>query len=286
MAKQDYQDFLSKIAQYSAKPPLFEPGETLFWDDPHISRGMLEAHLNPDNDLASRRPSTIDKEVQHLVSSGTLKPGFKILDLGCGPGLYAGRLAEKGIKVTGVDISERSLNYAIAQTKEKGLDIEYPLLNFFDIDYSSEFDAVVQITGELNVFSDEMRDRLLAILYKALKPGGVLVFDITTRETRIKWGLKNSWYVSEGGFWRSGRHLVLQQGFDYPEDNVWLDRYIIIYENSIKKYHNWFHDYDLEAIRSVLQKAGFALVHAWNDLTGTPYQEGGDWIAIVAGRRQ
>jgi len=46
-------------------------------------------------------------------------------------------------------------------------------------------------------------------------------------------------------------------------------------------YNNWFHDYDLETIRQVLQKTGFELIHAWNDLTGTPYQAGGDWIALV-----
>ncbi len=285
MAETRYTDFLKSISQYSAKPPLFQPGEKLFWDDPHISKSMLEAHLNPDNDAASRRPVTIDKEVSNLISSGALKPGYKILDLGCGPGLYASRLAEKGIKVTGVDISESSLNYAIAQSKEKGLDIEYRLLNFFGIDYSCEFDAVMQITGELNVFSDEMRDRLLSMLNKALKPGGVLVFDITTRACRKKYGLKNSWYVSDDGFWRPNRHLVLTQGFDYPEDNVWLDRYIVIDDNNIKIYHNWFHDYDLETIRQVLSRAGFELINTWNDLAGTPYQEGGEWIAIVAGKR-
>ena len=60
---------------------MFEPGEPRFWDDLYISKGMLQAHLNPDNDLASRKHKTIDKEVNHLVSlpglgTDSVSPGW------------------------------------------------------------------------------------------------------------------------------------------------------------------------------------------------------------------
>jgi len=281
---ENFSNFLSTILKYSQKPPLFEPGETLFWDDPHISKGMLEAHLNHDHDAASRKHATIDNEVRHLVSSGILKPGDRVLDLGCGPGLYSSWLAENGMKVTGVDISRRSLDYANNYARENGLDIDYRLINFFDIDYSNEFDAVIQTHGELCTFPDEKRDELLAKLHRALKPGGLLIFDVTTRTQRMRDGLRNGWYVSEGGFWRPVRHLVLEQGFDYPEDDVWLDQYIVIDNENVTVYNNWFHDHTLQSIRQVLENGGFNVIHAWNDLTGSPYAEGGDWIAIV-GRR-
>ena len=247
---------------------------------------MLEAHLNPDHDAASRKPASIDREVGHLISSGTLKPWDRVLDLGCGPGLYASRLAGKGMKVTGVDISERSLNYAIAQAKEPGLDINYRCMNFFDIDFSGEFDAVLQTHGEMCTFPDEKRDELFAKIHQALKPDGLFIFDVTTREQRMRAGLKNNWYVSDGGFWRPGKHLVLEQGFDYPEHDVWLDQYIVADDDKISAYRNWFRDHTLQSIRQALQNAGFVILNAWNDLTGTPYEEGGDWIALVARRIQ
>jgi SAM-dependent methyltransferase len=281
---ENFSNILSAIQKYSKKPPLFEPGETLFWDDPHISKGMLEAHLKPDHDAASRKHATIDKEIKHLVSSGIIKRGDRVLDLGCGPGLYSSRLAENGMKVTGVDISRRSLDYANNYARENGLDIDYRLINFFDIDYSGEFDAVIQTHGELCTFPDDKVDELLAKLHRALKPGGLLIFDVTTRTQRMRDGLRNGWYVSDGGFWRSGRHLVLEQGFDYPENDVWLDQYIVIDNENITVYNNWFHDHTVQSIRQAIQNAGFKVIHAWNDLTGSPYEEGGDWIAIV-GRR-
>lgn len=277
---------LPTLLQCSVRPPLFEPGEAHFWDDPHISKGMLEAHLNPEHDAASRKAKIIDKEIKYFVSSNILKLGDRVLDLGCGPGLYASRLCENGINVTGVDISKRSIDYAIRCAEEKGLDIEYQCIDFFDIEYRSEFDAVLQIYGELCTFSDAKRDELLAKIHKALKTDGLFVFDVSTRAQRMREGLKNRWYVSDGGFWRPGRHLVLEQGFDYPEHDVWLDQYIVVDDYSnVSVYRNWFHDYNLQSITKVLEKAGFQVIYVWNDLTGTPFQEGGDWIAIVARKK-
>lgn len=102
-------DFIRHLQE---KPHPFTPGEPLFWDDPHISTQMLKAHLNPDNDLASRRPETIQKVVDWLIASLDLQAGDSVLDLGCGPGLYAARLAERGLRVTGVDYSRRSIDHA------------------------------------------------------------------------------------------------------------------------------------------------------------------------------
>jgi len=287
MTIEDFSHAFSVIFQYSAKPPLFEPGETRFWDDPHISKGMLEAHLNPDHDAASRKAETINKTIEHLVSSNILKRGDRVLDLGCGPGLYSSKLCENGMNVTGVDISRRSIDFAIQCAEAKGLDIDYQCINFLDIDYSSEFDVVMQIYGELCTFSDKKRDELLAKIYKALKTGGLFILDVSTRAQRMKDGLKNRWHVSAGGFWRPGRHLVLEQGFDYPEHDVWLDQYVVADDNgNVSVYRNWFHDYTLQSIREAIEKAGFKIVHIWDNLTGTVYEEGGDWIAIVGRKKE
>jgi SAM-dependent methyltransferase len=275
-------DFLDEILRYSTKPALFQPGEPRFWDDPHISKSMLEAHLNPSHDLASRRPETIDKEVKNLISSGILKKGDKILDLGCGPGLYASRFASYGIKVTGIDISQRSLAYARKFARENGLEIKCRLLNFFDIDYIAEFDAVVQTHGELGTFSNDKRDLLLKIIHRSLKPNGFLVFDVTQPVKNIKETPQNGWYVANGGFWRPGKHLVLEQSFDYPQNDVRVDQYIVVEHNNVAVYRTWLHDYTSTSIKPVLEKAGFKIVYIWNDLAGTPYQKGGKWLAVVA----
>ena len=284
MPETDYGDLLKILTGYAQKPALFEPGEPHFWDDAHISKGMLEAHLDPTVESASRRLETIDNEVNHLLSS-VMKPGDKVLDLGCGPGLYAGRLAANGIKVTGIDISERSLNYAIAQARRNNLDIEYRRLNFFDLDYNGEFDAAIQVFGEMGTFSNDKRDLIFSKVRTALKPGGVFVFDVTTPSLKQNPGPQNRWYLADGGFWRPGRHLTLDMRLDYPQDDVFLNQYIVIDEEKLTVYRIWNHNYTPESLRPVLEKAGFRMEKTWNDLSGTPYRAGGEWLAVAARKR-
>lgn len=273
---------IDELLRVSTKPMLFESGEPKFWDDPHISKSMLEAHINQEHDLASRKKETIEKTVQHLLESKLLKPGMKVLDLGCGPGLYAERLSRAGVKIVGIDISENSIEYARKNSLEAGLEIDYQCMNFFDMNFNNEFDAVIQVYGELSTFSNEMRGRLLSLIHRALKKDGIFIFDVSTRVLRLKYGLKNSWYISSGGFWRPGNHLVLEQGFDYPEEDVWLDQYIVIDEKEEKIYRNWFHDYSLESIKLPLSDAGFKIKYFWNDLMGSSFTVDGEWIAIGA----
>jgi cyclopropane fatty-acyl-phospholipid synthase-like methyltransferase len=166
------EDMLNLILGVADKPTLFEPGEPEFWCDPHISKSMLDAHLDPDHDSASRRPAEINQTVCHLFASGVLVPGMRVLDIGCGPGLYDIPLSRAGMHVTGIDFSERSIAYAKKQASIAGLDITYRCMDFFDMDFSEKFDAVLQIYGEFNTFADEKRDRLLGLIHLALKKSG------------------------------------------------------------------------------------------------------------------
>ena len=277
-----YQKLLDLVAASSVAPPLFEPGEPAFWNDPHISSSMLRAHLDPTNDVASRCPETIDRTVAYWFREGLLKPGMKVLDLGCGPGLYAERLCRAGAIVVGLDISERSLEYARGRAAEAQLPVEYRCMDFLTMEYVDAFDAVIQVYGELCTFSDEKRDTLLRLIHRALRKKGQLIFDVTTRALRMRAGLRSGWYVSNGGFWRPGRHLVLEQGYDYPTASVWLDQFIVIDDRSATIYRNWFHDYSLDVLSSALTASGFVTTHVWNDLTGSAFAEGGDWIAVAA----
>lgn len=66
-------EIISQLIGLQQKPDPFTSGEPLFWDDPHISAHLLEAHLNPDIDAASRNPETIDRSVKWLVENLALK---------------------------------------------------------------------------------------------------------------------------------------------------------------------------------------------------------------------
>lgn len=267
------------------KPPPFTPGEARFWDDPHISRMMLAAHLDPGTDAASRRPEVIERSVKWIADVLGLNKGDAILDLGCGPGLYSSRLAQMGFRLTGFDISPRSIDYAKEQARERGLDIEYRVQNYLTLDEEESRDAVLLIYGDFCVLSPEQRSLLLRNIHRALKQGGHLVLDVTTRVHREKYGLRNGWYAVDSGFWKPRPHLVLEQGYDYPEESIWLDQYIVADENGeVCVYRNWFQDYTRDSIVKELQQAGFVVESVWGDLAGREYTVDSEWIGVVAGK--
>ena len=70
------------------------------WTDEHTSEQMLTFHLNENIDVASRKAAFIDRSVDWIVSRFSVSNDTKIADFGCGPGLYAARLARKQAKVT------------------------------------------------------------------------------------------------------------------------------------------------------------------------------------------
>jgi SAM-dependent methyltransferase len=267
------------------QPPLYEPGNPIFWDDPHISQHLLEAHLDPDTAAASRRPEVIDATVDWLVSYLSLEPGAAWLDLGCGPGLYTSRLAQRGLNVTGIDFSQRSLAYARETAAQQGLSVTYRRENYLALEDTAQYDAVSLIYGDFCPLPPEDRATLLDRVHRALKPGGRFVFDLSTPRHHELYGLKSNWYSApKGGFWKPGPHFVLERGFPYPDD-MYLDQYVILEPGQeVTIYRFWFQDYGPERIAAELADHGFEMVAHWGDLAGTLYTAESEWLGVVAQR--
>ena len=105
------------------------------------------------------------------------------VDLACGTGSVTALLAEKGIPVIGVDLSEEML--AVAQQKAQTLS---PRPMFLHQDLSRLYlprgvDLAVCALDSLDYIT-EPADCALAIrrIYKALNPGGMFIFDVNTPE--------------------------------------------------------------------------------------------------------
>lgn len=212
--------------------------------------------------------------------------GVTLLDLGCGPGLYAARFAERGLRVTGVDFSRRSIDYAVGFAEEHDLEIAYRYQNYLNLEDVDEFDVALLIYGDLCTLSPNQRNHLLENVYRALKPDGYFVMDVSTRVHRRRHGNVNRWYVSENGFWRSGLHLVMEEGFDYPEFSIYLDQYTIIdLDGRLSIYRMWFQDYTPETITTELENRGFSVKGMWDDLVGTAVSENPEWLGVIAQKK-
>lgn len=277
---------IQQVLRLVTRPTPFEKVGPPIWTDEHVAKQLLATHLDPNTDAASRRPETIDRIVAWIVDRIQLKPGMSILDLGCGPGLYCQRLAKAGMKVTGVDFSETSVSYAKRQASAEKLLINYRLQNYLEFTEEDCFDAALLIYGDYCALSSVDRKQLLKIVWRSLTKGGRFVLDVTTRECRKKKGLKKGWYAAESGFWSEKRHIVLEQGFDYPEELIYLDQFIIIDEDDgVRVFRNWFQDFSVDSIQKELEVGGFHVLGLYADLLGNSFAEDSEWIGIVAERK-
>ena len=277
---------LEKLLALQQKPRPFETGEPLFWTDPHISRQMLAAHLDPNTDAASRRPETIARSVDWIVRELALSPGAAVLDLGCGPGLYAARLSERGLKVTGVDFSQRSIAYAKQYARDHHLGITYRCQDYLGLEDESCYEAALLIYGDFCPLSPDQRRTLLANIHRALKPQGALVLDVSRHDPQNPDRARTSWSVAMTGFWRPTPHLVLEQTFSYPEQALQLDQYIVVERDGTHAiYRVWRQEYTRETIAAELAAGGFEVQRLVGDLTGMPDAEDSAWIGITARKK-
>lgn len=272
---------LDKLAQ---RPPVFTQGEKLFWNDEHISKGMLAAHLNDDWDAASRKSETIRRSCDWISTQLQLSTNAAVLDLGCGPGLYCAELSRKGYQVTGVDYSVRSIAYAKQTAEEQGLAIDYHFQDYLTLDFTGRFDLAVMIFYDLGVLPDGDRDNLLRRVGRALRPNGYFVFDLLTPAS-LKPEVKEWSVHPQGGFWRPGPYVELYQSFNYGDEAAGRLHIIIEDSGKICVYRIWDKLYTIETITEALEKNGFELVDVYGDLTGSAYAETSESMGVIARKR-
>jgi len=219
---------LGKLISSSDPRPWVE-ADNIPWDEPEFSRRILAEHLSQDHDQASRRLETLERHVDWIHSHLLAGRATRILDLGCGPGLYAERLAILGHRVHGIDFGPASIEYAKNKAETLDLDCDYVPGDLRTTDYGSGYGLAMQVYGELNVFRPADLSLILDKAVAAVEPGGYVLFELTDPELLIELGTKeDTWYKSTGGVFADGPHLVLTERFYDEAARVTTLRYIVI----------------------------------------------------------
>jgi SAM-dependent methyltransferase len=104
-----------------------------------------------------------------------LPEGAQIFDLCCGTGQLTQQLMARGYQVTGLDGSEKMLDYA----RENAPKAQFILGDARSFDFSSTFDAVICTDSALNhIMSLEELKSVFGNVYAALKEDGLFLFDL------------------------------------------------------------------------------------------------------------
>ena len=275
--------FYNELMQMLQRPPLYKRSSAPFWDDDHISAQMLKAHLDPLSDNASRNAAFIDRSVQWI--KGLIPPQKKVnlLDLGCGPGLYAEHFSDCGYHVTGIDISGRSIDYAVRSANERGLSVRYFRQNYLTAALEEQaFDMVVMIYCDYGALTPQERQIILKNIFSCLKKGGRFLLDVFSTVFWEKFTENQTWEIYPcGGFWNNQEHISWCGRYRYPQ-RVTLERTIVLTKQEFCEYNIWNSCFSREELIDEVSRAGFSVCGTWSEVAGTVYSVASPTITLLA----
>lgn len=243
-------------------PEPWAEGEKIPWDEPGFSQRMLAEHLSQAHDLASRRSNTISSHVEWIHREILERKPGRILDLGCGPGLYTARLSSLGHECVGIDFGPAPIDHAIRTADEERLPVTYHLGDVRTIEYGRGFDLVMMIFGELNVFRPSEARMIVRKAHHALRKGGLLLLEVHTIDAvRAMGEASPGWRASERGLFSDRPHLRLDECFWDDERRVATERYFVVdvETSAVTRYAQSVQAYTEAEYRSLIEESGFEM---------------------------
>jgi len=277
-----------KLEKINERPEPFEFYTARdLWTDEHTSARMLSFHLNEAIDVSSRNAGFIRRSVEWIASKFNIGKDTKIADFGCGPGLYATRLAKHGANVTGIDFSGRSIAYAKAVAAREHLNIRYVEQNYLDFETHDRFDLVLMIMCDFCALSPAQRKNILNKFKWIMKPGGSVLLDVYSLAAFDQREEAATYEVNLlNGFWSPNKYYGFLNTFKYDKERVALDKYTIIESERTRTVYNWLQYFSPEDLEKEFRDAGFSVEGLYSDVAGTPYDPTSNEFAIIAGKKK
>jgi 2-polyprenyl-3-methyl-5-hydroxy-6-metoxy-1,4-benzoquinol methylase len=274
----------AELKEINQKPKPFEFYTAAeLWTNEHTAKQMLQYHLNEHIDASSRNKKFIERSVDWIVSRFGVENNTEIADFGCGPGLYANRLAEKGARVTGIDFSGNSLEYARKTAAEKDLNANFVQTNYLDFETEDRFDLIIMIMCDFCALSPGQRKVLLVKFKTLLKPGGAVLLDVYTLNAYNQREEAATCELNQlNGFWSPDDYYGFVNTFKYDKEKVVLDKYTIIEESRKRVVYNWLQCFSRQSLNTEFKEGGFSIAEWYADVAGSDFSEESSEMAVVA----
>ena len=209
-----------------------------------------------------------------------------VLDLPCGEGTFAVKMAKRGYRTTGVDRSSAMLELARRKAREAHVNVRFIESDMRSLRFHEEFDLVTSWYDSLNylLLWDDLK-KTFAGVFRSLRPGGSFIFDMNTARTLSKtWQGHPSFvevdtrdaFVVHRSTWDARRRIAnLKVTIFALGDRRWV---------RVDELHRE-RAYSLPQIRASLRRAGFTEVVCWGSIRKmTPPRRGDRKYWFVARR--
>jgi SAM-dependent methyltransferase len=200
-----------------------------------------------------------DDLVALIVEVLELHPGDRVLDLACGSGDHARRLARRGLDVLGVDIAPSLIAHCRDRARKAHIDTaHFEVGDMRELAYEAEFDAVLLLSGSFGFFDDAANRDVLQRVARALRPQGRVLIDVFDPAMMVVRPPRRTWSHYGGGY-------GLRTTWWEPESCTYAGEFVFIDGDGVLNTaaeQERIRVYSLPEWRAMFAAAGLAITHA------------------------
>jgi SAM-dependent methyltransferase len=218
-------------------------------------------------------------EVEQLLALAVIPAGAAVLDLCCGIGRHSLELARRGFRVTGVDRTQAYLDMAAAAAGREALDLQLVCEDMRTFRREESYDAAINLFTSFGYFEDPRDDQAVVDnVCASLRPGGVLVMQLMSKEVLARIFRARDWYEQDG--------LLVLEERKVRQSWSWIEsRWILISGRRRVNLDLSHRLYSASELMFLLRERGFADVAAYGAFDGSPYDEKAGRLVVVAFKR-
>lgn len=227
----------------------------------------------------AKKPEETKLEAEFLAAVLGVSEGGHVLDIPCGNGRLATALAQRGIRMTGVDLSAEFIAEAQSQ-KAQGQptegEIDWIRGDMRHIDWRDTFDGAYCFGNSFGYFPREETSAFLAAIQGALKPGARFVLDTSLAAESLLPGL-------EERSWSQVEDMLMLVERDYKVAESRLDtEYTFIHKGRSETRQASYWIFTVAEILRMLQESGLEAISLFASLEQEPYVFGTPRLLLVA----
>lgn len=219
-----------------------------------------------------------EEEAEKFITAVVQKLGIpqqaSVLDIACGKGRHSRTLAKLGLNVTGIDLSENSINYAKQFESDH---LHFDVWDMRTVYKPNAFDYEFNLFSSFGYFSDTRDDnKALKAFAGNLKPGGTVLIDYINSECAVK-NMKTRDIVQRGDI-QFHIQKRIEKGFIRKRIEFLANGEDHTYEEQLEVI-NLLH------FTEMLKDAGFELTQTFGDYDLSPYTPGTSMRLILVAKK-
>lgn len=199
----------------------------------------------------------------------------QILDVACGYGRHAIELSQRGLRITGLDLSLPLLIRAADESQKRALSVNFVHADMREMTFDGQFDGAYCMLSSFGYFDEETNLKVATSICRALKPGGRLLLDTLNRDYIVGELPMRIWWEGDGC-------VVLEEvDFNFHTSRVLIRRSVVFQDGRQVEHEISIRAYSLHELGKLLRQAGFRVLDVSGSLATKSHFFGGTSRNII-----